>query len=112
MPYADPEKARASNRARQTPTYISSASMKSRCTNPNVPNYRHYGARGITVCGRWDSYANFVEDMGPRTVGTTLDRVNADGNYEKTNCRWADRLTQRHNRSVTKSATSERTIAS
>lgn len=74
----------------RTPTYITWASMICRCTNPNARAFKWYGARGITVCDRWRSYANFLADMGPRPApGLSLDRVNNDGNYEPGNCRWA-----------------------
>lgn len=72
--------------------------MKQRCYNPNNHNYRYYGARGIKVCKRWlNSFENFLEDMGERPKGMTLDRKNSNGNYKKSNCRWADSSTQRAN---------------
>jgi hypothetical protein len=73
--------------------------MRMRCTNPNNDHYNDYGGRGITVCERWDSFANFLADMGPRPDGKTLDRYpNPDGNYELSNCRWATRKEQQQNR--------------
>lgn len=80
-----------------TPMYQSWAMMISRCTNPNVKRYVDYGARGIRVCDRWMSFANFLEDMGNRPEGKTLDRINNDGNYEPGNCRWATRDQQARN---------------
>lgn len=76
-------------------------SMLQRCTNPRNNSYRHYGARGIGVCGRWtgqDGFRNFYEDMGPRPPGTSMDRVDPNGDYGPANCRWADKQTQSDNK--------------
>ena len=79
-------------------TYGSYSSMKSRCLNPNNDNYPNYGGRGIKICDRWleehNGYKNFLEDMGYRPKGMTLDRIEVDGNYEPGNCRWSDNKTQ------------------
>lgn len=76
--------------------------MRGRCTNSNVPEYKHYGGRGISVCDRWKEkdkgFDNFLEDMGERPEGLTLDRINNDGNYEPSNCRWATWSQQMLNR--------------
>jgi hypothetical protein len=85
---------------RYTPEYSSWCSMKSRCLGGTSGHYKqYYVARGITVCDRWiDSFENFYADMGPKPSPThSLDRINNDGNYEPSNCRWADKATQSRN---------------
>lgn len=81
--------------------YCSWISMIYRCSSPKATRYDRYGGRGITVCERWrNSFEAFLEDMGPRPEGTSIDRhPNPDGNYEKSNCRWATQLEQVRNRS-------------
>jgi len=87
-----------------TRTYRSWASMIQRCTNPKATGFRYYGGRGITVCESWNSFANFLADMGDRPIGKTLDRMDNDGNYEPGNCRWATRLQQNRNQRPRKAA--------
>lgn len=69
-----------------------------RCYSKKSDSYKNYGARGITVCEAWrNSFQQFVDDMGPRPDKYTLDRKEANGNYEPSNCRWADKKTQSRN---------------
>lgn len=81
-----------------TPTYISWANMMARCRAVSGANYRNYGSRGIVVCERWAKFENFLTDMGERPDGTSIDRIDNDGNYDPGNCRWTDISTQIGNR--------------
>ena len=85
---------------RPTPEYMAWSSMKSRCTNKNVPGAKNYMLRGISVCERWaNSFAAFLEDMGPRPSPIhSLDRINNNGNYEPGNCKWSTKREQALNR--------------
>ena len=86
-------------RTSANPTFLSWRDMMRRCYSPRSATARaNYADRGITVCDRWHSLENFVNDMGPRPAGLTLDRINNDGNYEPGNCRWATRAEQNGNR--------------
>lgn len=79
-------------------TFTSWRSMKERCYYKKHKSYKEYGGAGITVCNRWlNSFENFLEDMGERPEGTTLDRINGAENYTPENCRWATHKEQQRN---------------
>lgn len=82
----------------KTPTYKAWTHMKERCNNPSVPSYPDYGGRGISVDPRWDQFENFLADMGERPFPKAqLDRIDNNGNYTPTNCRWTTTTVQMRN---------------
>ncbi len=72
--------------------------MMRRCYDRNNCNYKNYGARGIKVCPDWLIFDNFLADMGEKPVGLSLDRINNNGNYEPSNCKWSTVKEQANNR--------------
>ena len=83
----------------KTPTYIAWANMKGRCLNKNNKNYLNYGDRGITVCAKWlNSFQAFIDDMGEKPgKGYSIERIDVNGNYEPSNCKWATTAEQNRN---------------
>lgn len=83
---------------RPTTEYRIWGNMRNRCRNPRNPAYPDYGGRGITVCERWNSFENFLADMGKRPEGLTLERVDNERGYSPENCVWATPAAQAANR--------------
>jgi len=81
-----------------TKAYQAWKNMRQRCANPNGPQWNDYGGRGITVCERWNDFANFLADMGNPPDGRSLDRIDNDKGYGPDNCRWATSKEQNRNK--------------
>lgn len=84
-----------------TPEYNAWSSMRSRCLNTSNDRYHQYGGRGVTICPDWDSFENFLRDMGHRPEGTSLGRIDNDKGYCKDNCRWETPKQQMRNQTTT-----------
>ncbi len=81
-----------------TTEYYSWCGMKQRCLNPKNPAYKNYGGRGITICDRWLMFQPFFDDMGHKpSVGYSIERLDNNGNYELSNCKWATAQEQASN---------------
>lgn len=86
---------------KEMPEYTVWVTMRERCNNPNCKGYKNYGGRGIRVCDEWDDFFKFMEDMGPRPEGYSIDRVDNEKGYSKGNCKWSSREDQNLNKRTT-----------
>jgi len=88
---------------KEKPEHYIWRTMLARCNNPSASGFKYYGGRGIKVCKRWNSYANFLSDMGARPSDDhSLDRKNTNADYKPSNCVWSTRSQQQKNKRSTK----------
>jgi hypothetical protein len=85
--------------SKRTKAYSIWTNMKSRCSNDKLPIYKYYGGRGITYCKSWEKFEIFLQDMGEPMPNMTLERIDVNGNYEPSNCKWASMMDQAKNKS-------------
>lgn len=85
--------------------YKAWTNMRDRCHRQSHKQFHRYGGRGITICKRWGSFADFLADMGPCPVGYSLERAKNDRNYNARNCVWATQHDQTRNRSTNRKLT-------
>ena len=78
-------------------TYEIWVAMRDRCNSPSHSSRRYYQDAGIKVCFEWDDFLTFLRDMGECPPDLTIERLDVNGNYEKSNCMWASRSVQRRN---------------
>ena len=88
---------RSSRNSENHATYSSWQHLKDRCLNKNNTEYNYYGGKGIEVCEKWLNFTGFLEDMGDRPRGKTIDRIDINGNYNKENCKWSTFTDQMNN---------------
>lgn len=83
---------------KKTPTYVSWEKMMSRCYREKDVGYKYYGAKNIKVCEKWHTFEGFLSDMGERPSRLhSIDRIDCEGNYEPSNCKWSTRKEQANN---------------